>query len=309
MNPNTPIVPTKINPQGMDPAMTELTGALTLNLSWLDKAYSNVESFVEGKGRDITRYPATYVGTKNDRGYLKLFPDSYIGNFAYVEIAKQDMKYFPQQHTDHVVDFSIVFWFNFEQVYPDDHKNRTLENVKHEVFEVLNQSSFSNFKVRFNEFVEGAENIYKGYTHKEIENQFLMRPYGGFKVTGQMRYTKPCTLPSTTIQQLPTVSYGINWFSLPEVLTGILDHDLRPIYVSGVKVDAPFPGIFEFPVLRSEMGRIVGSSLTYESTGGGAVFFNEFLDTVTIADKITPFFSNPNVFVGSAFWFMRYTKP
>lgn len=39
---------------------------------------------------------------------------------------------------------------------------------------------------------ERAENIYRGYDHGEIEGQFLMFPYTGFRLEGEMVINEQC---------------------------------------------------------------------------------------------------------------------
>lgn len=311
MKTKTPIIPTKIDPQMMDPGMTELTGALTANLPWLDKAYSNIETFVEGKGKRPKTYPAVYNGVKKDRGYLKLFPDGHIGNFAFVEVYKQTFDHIPQQSATHIIDFGIVFHFNFEKVYPGDHKNRTLENVKNDVFDILNRYPFANFNVRFDGFVEGANNIYRGYSHDEIEDQFLMRPYGGFKITGKMRFTKKCGGSSSGIITLPSPTTPTNMvmYSLTEAKTGLKDYDGKDIYVSGVEYESPFTSPIIFPnIKRSDLKRIVQSKLTYESIGGGGLLYGEYKDLIITNDNIVQYWNNVNGIQGNPVWFLYYTK-
>lgn len=309
MKPKTPIIPTKIDPQMMDPAMTELTGALTTNLPWLNKAYSNVEKFVEGKGKRPKIYPAVYTGTKKDRGYLKLFPDSHIGNFAYVEVYKQPFDHIPQQSATHIIDFGIVFHFNFEKVYPNDHNNRTLENVKHDVFEVLNRYPFANFKVRFGGFVEGANNIYRGYSHDEIEDQFLMRPYGGFTITGQMRFTKRCGGSSSGITTLPPVATpnNLTMYSLTEAKTGLKDYDGKDIYVFG-EIFNPSSSItssLDINIVHS----IVKSEIRYNHAGFAGNTFELIPTLVQFANNdIVCNLNNSSNINGKVILFIYYTK-
>lgn len=188
----TPTVPVKVDPQLLDVVLDELNAVLLQKLTWLDQAYGKVDKYIETKNKKKIITPSIYVGSKKDRGYLKLFPDSHIGNFSFVKIEKQNMDHMSKQSAMHKINFGIVFWFNYENIYSSDHKNRSIENVKEEVFEALDKGRFTTFNMRLGEFIEGADEIYRGFTHNEIDSQFLMRPYGGFEIKGIITYLKQC---------------------------------------------------------------------------------------------------------------------
>ena len=67
--------------------------------------------------------------------------------------------------------------------------------VKQQVIEVFRSSTFQFSQIRMNKIFEHAPNIYKNYTDKEIDNQFTMRPFGGFRIEGIIKYreTEGCT--------------------------------------------------------------------------------------------------------------------
>jgi hypothetical protein len=88
------------------------------------------------------------------------------------------------------VKIGLIFWFDFRKVFldPDDWRLFTVENVMDQVFNVLKDGSFVNSEMHFlRSWVEGV-NIYNGFSDKEVENQFLMRPYGGFRIDMEFLY-------------------------------------------------------------------------------------------------------------------------
>lgn len=188
----TPEVPINDDPQLLDVCLNDINVHLLSSLSWLDRAFGKIETFVDGKGREKQTYPAIFVGTKKNRGYLKMFPDSHIGNFSYFQINKDQFDHIRGQGAIHNIEFSIVVWFNFEKVYPNNHRTRTIENVKNDFFNSLDSGSYGSTRIKMNSFIEGAENIYRGFSHSEIDTQFLMRPYGGFRINGSLRYQRSC---------------------------------------------------------------------------------------------------------------------
>ena len=184
----TPIVLT--DPKGIDLALfeiqTKLTGAT--GLDWLTNAYGKAEYKKEVEGNNNVVYPAVYAG---NREYLKLFPDSHLGNFCFFiiedneEILTQSLK-----NRELKSNLSLIFWFDFDTVYPfplipDEY---SVENVKDQVSTFFKQNVFINSAFEWNNNYQKGNNIYDGFTDKEIDNQFLMRPYGGFRLEGTITY-------------------------------------------------------------------------------------------------------------------------
>lgn len=184
---NNPTIPAKDNPKLIDAALIEVNSVLS-NLTWLDNRFGKCENLIDGKGRDEKRFPAVYTGSKNNKGYLKLLPDSHLENFSFFHVSNQTITAIPHQGEIIDFDFGLIVWFNFTKVYPNTHLNKTIENVKSEVLSVLNSYAYGVTRITIEGVTEEANEIYRGFTVSEIDNQFLMRPYGGFRVNGSIKY-------------------------------------------------------------------------------------------------------------------------
>lgn len=193
INPAPPVI---TSPVLADNALAELRTALLAGLTWLDAAYGPAEKregISEAGARII--YPAVFAGSANTpTDYLRLFPDEHLGNFCYFELAdgQQINWQGPRQDPSIDVDLSIIFWFDFRTVYPSDHLTRTIEHVKDQVLDLFRDMVLASVTAQFDRIFTRSENIYRGYTISEIEGQFLMRPYGGFRVDGSMNFENPC---------------------------------------------------------------------------------------------------------------------
>lgn len=182
----TPTLPTLTSPELIDRAVGEINTSLTSSLSWLNSAFGKVQVLKEEKdGRTIV-FPAVYAGGSD---YLKLFPDSHIGNFSFFEIKDPTNIVFARGVNYSLeVDFGLVVWFDFRTVYPSpaDWQTYTSENVKAQVLAVLLGGGFANVRVRkaFQLF-DLERNIYRGFTDLEIDRQYLTRPFGGFRIEGE----------------------------------------------------------------------------------------------------------------------------
>lgn len=184
----TPIILT--DPKGIDYALKEISEKLTgvTGLSWLDNAYGRAEVKKGIEGNDKIVYPAVYVG---NREYLKLHPDSHLGNYCFFvvedgeEIINQSIK-----NKELKSNISLIFWFDFDTVYPSPliPDEYSIENVKDQISDFFNANVFPNSSFVWENYYHKGDNIYKGFTDYEIDNQFLMRPYGGFRIEGTITY-------------------------------------------------------------------------------------------------------------------------
>jgi len=197
--------PTPINPDPkrlIDRCAAELAGALELNLDWLTKAYGKADLRDLGNGL----VPVIYTGTHDDTGYLGLLPDRKLGNYCFLlPDPKQDSKHFAGFQQD-TFQATLIFSFDIRDVYPDDHEDRTIENVKYDIKEVLSKYNFSSFVWRHEKTIEGAKNIFAGVSHKEVNNQFDLRPHMVLGLRGTFKINEPCNDDPQPVLLLPTES-------------------------------------------------------------------------------------------------------
>lgn len=194
MSTNAPIIP---NPVMLDAVIGEIQQGLTDNISWLDAAFGRSQrltKMMNGK-RIIT--PNVYCGGWNGHGpndYIEVSPDSKIGNFTFFEIDD------PQTITpgpwarEIKTPYGLIVWVDLTRVYNTD-ANRNTERLKADILHVLNGRAgwhLTNGRIVVNRIWERVENIYKGYTLSEIDNQFLMHPYWGMRVDGLLEYNELC---------------------------------------------------------------------------------------------------------------------
>lgn len=179
------------NPELLDKIIGNIQTGLAENLGWLDVAFGRAERLVKKDpyGKKIYT-PNVYAGG-ND--YIDVTPDSNIGNFCFFWVDDpQDLDVLRNVSVTIRTEFAIIFWLDYRKVF-NDKNTRNKEIIKKQILDVLNGGFWlKNGRFGINKVYELAENIYKGFTLDEIDNQFLTHPYGGFRFEGELEITESC---------------------------------------------------------------------------------------------------------------------
>ena len=193
-NTNAPIIK---NPVMLDRVIGEIQTGLVENLPWLDAAFGRSQrltKMINGK-KIIT--PNVYCGGWNGHGendYIETSPDSKIGNFSFFEIEDPQTIDAGPWARKIKAPFGLIVWFDLTRVY-DVPDNRNTEYIKAQILRVLNGRAgwhLTGGRIVLNKIYERAENIYRGYTLSEIDNQFLMHPFAGFRFDGLLEFDELC---------------------------------------------------------------------------------------------------------------------
>lgn len=191
---NAPVIPNAVM---LDRVLSGIQSGLVENLSWLDVAFGRAQRLtknVNGK-RIIT--PNVYCGNWNGHGpndYIEVSPDSKIGNFSFFWIDDpQTIDAGPWARTIKT-PFSLIVWFDLRRVY-NSAANRNTEYLKAQVLRILNGRGgwhLADGHILTTRIYEQNENIYRGFSLSEIDNQYLMHPFGGFRIDGILEYDELC---------------------------------------------------------------------------------------------------------------------
>lgn len=186
--------PIIIDPVLADAVIADIQKGLKEKISWLDVAFGRAERIVkEMNGRKLY-LPAIYTG--HDRvanEYLELSPDAKIGNFCFFwMLDPQRVIWRPNVQSTFKEPFALIFWFDLRKVYHGV-DNRNIAALEAEILNVIN-GKFRIFKgaIRIDKVYHLAENIYKEFSLDAVDNQFLMHPYAGFRLEGELIYDAPC---------------------------------------------------------------------------------------------------------------------
>lgn len=189
--------PVMANAVMLDRVIGELQQGLANELPWLDAAFGRCQrltKMMNGK-RIIT--PNVYCGGWRGHGandYIEVSPDSKIGNFCFFEVEDpQTIDAGPWARSIRV-PYSLIFWFDLRRVYGEA-TNRNIEYLKSQVLYFLSGRGgwrLRQGRVTVARIYDRVENIYRGYSLSEIDNQFLMHPFGGFRIDGEIEYDEEC---------------------------------------------------------------------------------------------------------------------
>lgn len=155
----------------------------------MDKAFGKAERITK-----IVNNKRYYIPTVYDIGndYLEISPDSNIGNFCFFWLDDpQIIEWMPNIQSSLSSGFSIIFWFDIRTIPNAEHRNKDF--IKSQILNTLNkQIHIKNGSISINKVYELAENIFRGFTLDEVENQYLIQPYCGFRFQGEIKVNEPC---------------------------------------------------------------------------------------------------------------------
>ena len=174
----------------IDKVLGELNDALMGRLGWLDHAYERAERTVKIVNGKRIYTPCFY---RKDNDYVDLSPDSRVGNVVWYWIDDpQEIKMEPYLQIGIKTRFAQIFWWDFRTVY--NFTNHNKEQIKADILHEMNTITLKSGTVSIDRACELAENIFRGFSLDEVDNQFLMHPYGGIRFEGWLTVHESCSI-------------------------------------------------------------------------------------------------------------------
>ncbi len=182
--------PKQTNPQLLDRVIGAIQTALADNLPWLNYAFGRAERIKKDiNGREYF-LPAVYVGKYE---YEEITPDDYkFGNYSFCTIEEpQWVEWVNGQDNKLCAYINVIVWVDMRTIEPTDERNKEL--VKRDILRVLNgKVAVKDGRFKINRIWEHAEHIFEGFTMDEIDNQFLMHPFCGWRFRGELSILDYC---------------------------------------------------------------------------------------------------------------------
>ena len=178
------------NPVMIDRVLACIQDSLINNIGWLDYAFGRAQKLATQREQRTYYYPGVYVG-KNE--YLNVLPGQGLGNRTFFMIDDPHTVDFNTRRYNTIKSpFSIVLWYDLTTIFKGT-KERNTEEIKRQLLRVLTESVLpSGSRIEITRIYEQAENIFKGYSLKEIDTQFLMQPFAGLRIEGTLIYREEC---------------------------------------------------------------------------------------------------------------------
>lgn len=204
----------KTEPKLLDKVIQDIQQALYTDLSWLTHSFGRCERLVKTiNGRRIYT-PNLYVG-KNE--YIPLVPDERLGNYSFFVMDEpEELDWSAGLMTRYNCPFSLVIWVDMRTVAPDDERND--ERVKEQIINVLHGGAWiRSGGVRAETIYSRPENVFREFDIDEVDNQYLMAPYCGWRISGEMWIRGECLAQANYLVVKPDV---VQW------ITDKLDYDI-----------------------------------------------------------------------------------
>ena len=167
--------------QGLQDALAEL--------NWLTHIFGRSERLVQMRDGRRVYTPNVYFG---DGEYISLVPDNTdLGNYCFFVLSEPQTIGVSMGLQRRVkAPFSLVVWVDLRTIEQTD--KRDTEYLKEQLIKVVDHAFLKNGSASVERVFQQAENVFNGYTLDEVDNQFLMHPFAGFRLTGEMMINEEC---------------------------------------------------------------------------------------------------------------------
>ena len=185
MSTRVPTFQTIVAPALLDRALGQISSNMSTKLTWLNGAYGLAQKIIKPDGT----YPVIYE--ENGIDHFPLYPNENLGNFIYFERTERTnfWNYQRRNTINYNETIGMVFWGDLRTIYPADWQQRTREHVRDEVVTALDSGAYTSIQsLQLNAFWYEGNNIYQGHSIKEIDSQYLMRPFVGFRIDFDITY-------------------------------------------------------------------------------------------------------------------------
>ena len=168
--------------QGLQDALGELT--------WLNHIFGRSERLVKMKDGMRNYTPNVYYGKDE---YLVLLPDNKaLGNYCFFVMEEPQTVSVPFNASNRVkAPFSLIVWVDMRTVGAT-YDDRNTEQLKEQLLKTLRRAWIRHGAITLERVYERAENVFEGYSLQEVDNQYLMSPFAGFRITGEMQIDEEC---------------------------------------------------------------------------------------------------------------------
>lgn len=180
--------PIKTNPRLFDLGVAKIQKLLASNLPFLDYSFGICEKLTEIKGGKKYTSANLYIGNNK---YRLIMPCKELGNFSFFML-KDPQSVVSKDNRLLKSDFSLILWYDTREILTREYE-KNKEAVKVILINTLTDKEFASW-ITIKKIYERAENIFSDFSYDFINNQFLMSPYAGIRIDGEMMVRVPCSI-------------------------------------------------------------------------------------------------------------------
>lgn len=170
---------TKHNPKMFDRAVLPIQNALASAFPWLDHVIGICETLIDKKDNKPFKSANYYIGGGQ---YEQIMPCEELGNFSFFYL--RDPQVFGAKDQNLVKSpFSLVIWYDLTNALPE-YDERNTEQIKGQIMGVLNSLRLPYLKIT--KIWEKPTNVFTDFSYDPTSNQFLMHPFTGLRIDGEM---------------------------------------------------------------------------------------------------------------------------
>lgn len=177
----------KTNPQLFDREVLKIQKALATSLPWLDHSLGICETLTEMQMGKKFVSANLYIGKGQ---YEQIMPCEELGNFSFFTL-RDPQEISSRDRTIVKSPFSLILWYDTRKVsLPTDERNT--EQIKGQILDILNGLHSPIFSIA--RIYEKPQNVFSEYTYDFVNNQYLMSPYAGLRIDGEIIARIPCDM-------------------------------------------------------------------------------------------------------------------
>lgn len=161
-------------------------------ISWFTHIFGRSERLVQMREGKKCYTPNIYIGRDE---YVSLLPDNTaLGNYCFFTMQEPQRVSLPMGTQNRAKSpFSLIVWLDMRTIGRNT-DDRNTEYVKELILRTIRRAWIKQGSITIESIYERAENVFQGYTMDEIDNQFLMSPFAGFRFTGEMIIDEECEI-------------------------------------------------------------------------------------------------------------------
>lgn len=186
---NIPKAPKPKEPVLIDRIISFLQDELISGIGWLDHAFGKAQRLVTLRDQREYYYPGVYAGGNE---YLNVLPGQGLGNRAFFIVNDPSTLETRQRFLTLKSPVALVCWYDLSRIYPEG-AERSTEAVKWQILSLLSGITFpTGMWMSVGRIYEQSENIFKEFSIREIDSQYLMQPFAGIRFELELTYREEC---------------------------------------------------------------------------------------------------------------------